>query len=278
MSIQRVIFSDDGTLSDISYKMNDYRKYTSVIDYVAAEDYIFIGSLLPFNHRYFDVSVANSESASVTVSIWDGTTWNAAVDVIDMTASSGASMAVSGIVRFVPNNLKNWVAEDDSDGVTGLSSTDYYDLYWTRLSFSADLTGTFALNYIGHRFCDDDQLVSRYPDLNNSNLFTAWESGKTSWNEQCLAASNEIISDLKNRRLIISPDQILSYEDFELAAIHKTAEIIFYGLGKSYEERRAVASKKYYQEINDLVTPFDHDGDASADAHEKTFNVMNLSR
>ena len=94
---QRVILSDNGTTSDLSRSVGDLFSQNSTLAIVAAEDAIYLGSDQPFNHRYIKVSTANTSTASVSVSIWTGSAFTAAVDVIDFTSVGGKTLAASGI-------------------------------------------------------------------------------------------------------------------------------------------------------------------------------------
>ena len=69
---QRIIWSDNGTLRDISAVLNDFRRGTQVLALVGAEDKIYVASEMPFNHKYFDVSVANAVACDITVKTWNG--------------------------------------------------------------------------------------------------------------------------------------------------------------------------------------------------------------
>src|SRR3990167_11302957 len=100
LTSNRIIFSDNGTLTDYSATLNDFYTGTVAPTYTASQDYLYVGGDAPFNHRYFDVSVANAVASTVSVEIWDGSDWNAAVDVIDETTTSGASLAQSGRIQF----------------------------------------------------------------------------------------------------------------------------------------------------------------------------------
>ena len=77
---QRVIFSENGTLTDISYEMDDFRANSVTIPFVAAEDKIYIGAELPFNNKYFDVETVNDAASVMSLEIWFSQEWVSAVD------------------------------------------------------------------------------------------------------------------------------------------------------------------------------------------------------
>lgn len=247
---QRVIFSDNGTLSDISVEVNDFRSQAQVLPVVAAQDYIYIGSLLPFNHKWIQTSVVNDQASAMSVDIWWSRGWVAAVDLFDLTKSSGVTLAQPGILRFTMNRLKGWDRELDSADVTGLTGTNINNYYWIRLSFSADLNAATALSYIGHKFSDDDDLYAYYPDLNNSVIQGRFEAGKTDWNEQHFMAAEIIIRDLRAKDIIFERDQILDYELFLEASVHKVAELIYWAFGSAYADHVTRARQLYTEAMN----------------------------
>lgn len=267
----RVIFSDNGVLKDISVQMSNISTSSYVLPIVAAQDYLYIGSDLPFNHRYFEVSVVNANSCSVSVSIWDGNTWNAAVDILDQTSASNATLAQSGIISWAKDKDEVWGLEETTEDVTGLTTLKIYDMYWARIAFSADVTNTMALTYIGHKFADDNDLFLYYPDLAASAAMTTYKAGKTNWNEQHVMAAEEIILKLRKDNKVMSPSQILNWQQFNLAAVHKCAEIIFRGFGDDYKDNKDLALKEYYKALSCL--DLDKDVDGKLDKDEKISSI-----
>lgn len=269
----RVIFEDNVTLIDISKKVNDVFGNNQTFDYTVTDDYLYLGSDMPFSHRYFDVSTANDQAAVPSVSIWDGNAWNAAVDVIDETQSTaGTSLSGSGIIRWVLDKDHFWQRADSTEDIPALSTLKIYDLYWARMSWSATLKVTTALNYIGHSFADDLQLGGYYPDLVRSEIISAYSSGQTNWKKQHILAAEEIIADLRRKKKITSRNQIVNPEIFNEAAIHKCAEIIMRGMGKDWAEERANAVKDYAIALNSMPLEIDEDGNGRLDVDERYHN------
>lgn len=277
---QRVIWSDDGTLNDLSINLNDFLSGTEVIPFVAAEDFIYIASDLPFNHRYIELESVNAATSAPTVDIWFGNSWEAAVDIIDRTETSGVTLAKSGILQWNTDRLEGWERELDADDVDGIdTSVVIYNFYWMRLKFSADLTGTTEIKFIGHKFSDDDDLEGFYPDLKNQNLKTAWESAfKTDWKEQACWAARQMILDLKARNIMKSPSQLLDYEKFTLPSVHKTAEIIYTGLGPRFADSAGLARQRYTDTLNQRFFNVDVNRDGSLSEVEKHLESGFLSR
>ena len=275
---QRILFSDNGTIRDLSVNLLDFQAGAETIDFVAGEDYLYVGSYLPFNHKWFDISSANAASASIAIDIWDGDTWNPVIEILDQTSFGGASMATSGIVRFTHDRDETWAREQDSFDVAGLESTEIYNLHWSRISFGSDLSPSFALNFVGQKFSDDDDLYLYYPDLNQADLKTAFEAGKTNWNDQAFAAAKLIQRDLERKAGMLSPDQIIDYEFFNEPSVHKVAHLIFYGLGRSYTDLRNDAAEKYKDAMAQTYLRLDLNGDGDLSGAERRYKQGFLRR
>lgn len=265
---QRILFNDNGTENDLSKSLNDFRASTEVIAFVSAEDKIYLASDLPFNHRYLDVSVVNAQAADVQVHIWWAQAWHSAVDILDHTDVSGASMAQSGILQWKTDDEKGWDREQDSEDVSGVSIIGLHNMYWVRLGFSADLTGTFALNYLGHRFVESDLVLNDYyPDLNKASFLAGF--GVADWSHQHFMAAEDIIRDLRKGGVIKSPSQLLDWEKFEEAAVHKVAEIAYRGMGRHYREPKQDAQKAYNTAFKQVFYNVDKNKNANLDNAEK---------
>jgi len=265
---RRVIFSDNGTLIDYSVQLQNYHAGSSTFTLVAAQDAIYIGSRLPFNHLYFKVGTANENASVMSISYWDGNTWASAVEVIDETSSSGVTLAQSGFVTWTPDRDTGWQQEDTED-ITALSSVTIYDLYWLKVSFSADLSAGVSLSWLGQKFSDDNELGSEYSDLVRSEMITAFETGKTTWEEQHIRAAQVLVQDVIDKGLIIEKEQILVRRDFQLAAISKCAEIIYGGLGDDYKDEKKAAREEYRLRLGKVAPKIDKDRNGIEDSYDK---------
>lgn len=208
----RVIHNDAGTLKDLSAKLSDPRAGASVIE-IASGDFLYLGSELPFNHRYFLVSDPNDQAATPTVEFWTGSSWVPAVDLRDETANAaGIPLAQSGVFSWAMDEQKSSWTDDDTEQMnnSGLETLLIYGLYWARLSYSASLKATLAINYIGHKFCREADLTAEYPELARATMKTAWAAGKTTWDDQILVASEYIVQELVKRNVMQTADQIIA--------------------------------------------------------------------
>lgn len=274
---QRILKSISGTLTDVSIDLNYHHK-GSIIAALNVGDYLYVGSDLPFNHKYFEIEAGNVNAASLAVEIWYSGAWVSAVDLIDETAASGKTLAAGGIVQWATNRLKGWEREQDSADVTGLTDTVIYNMYWARFSVSAELSAATEVSFVGNRFSNDVVLFEQYPGLNNTELMAAFKAGKTDWNEQHQVAADFIVRELKSRSIITSGAQLLDSSLFTEAAVHKTAHVIYSALGKAYAEHRDEAIKAYHRSLNFKHFHADTNADASTSPVERAHSTGFMTR
>lgn len=279
----RFIHSDNGTLDDHSTEINNYHSGTSTVNVVAADDYLFIGSLFPFNSFYLKVGTANDQASVMSIDYWNGRSWQDVVETRDETASSGVSLAQDGRITFVPDKNESWICDDtvySSGGelITGLGNATIYDLYWIRISFSGDLNASTALSWMGHLFSSDDQLYTEYPLFNNSNLKASFESGKTTWEEQAVKASQKVIEDLISKGVLSNGNQILDYKKLSTANVQRTASVIFGGMGDSYRDDVQASMIEYNRAISKGNFYVDRNNNARIDRKEAMFKGGGLYR
>lgn len=278
MRMTRVIYSDDGTLTDLSTDLSNFHSGTYTFsDFVAAEDYIYIGNIVPFNHFYLKMDTASIASTTMTVEYWSGNSWQEVVELIDETSG----LTQDGFVTFVPDRDYNWVnANTNGSGqtVTGLTSVTIYDKYWIRISFNNDLTDDSIISWIGQKFSNDDDLGSEYPDLTRSTVLTAFESGKTTWEEQHIRAAEIIVKDLIAKQIIFAKGQILERNSFMLPSISKTAEIIFNAFGDDYLDQKKAAYNEYNARMQKSIYDIDSNLDGELTTGEMSTRQGFLSR
>jgi hypothetical protein len=280
LSSNRVIWNDGGTLKDLSTILNNYLSESKVVDY-ASGDYIYVGSDVPFNHRYIRLAEVNDQAADVTVEIWDGNSWEPAVDVIDYTEVGGVPLAQSGILQWTTDKNKSWARETSTEDMTGsgLTGIKIYNMYWARISYSATLDSATELKYVGHKFSKDEDLASYYPDLNRSNVKTAFAAGKVDWDDQHIAAAEELFNDLRKQRELWAKGQIFQWEPFTVACAHKVAQIVYNSFGEEYEGRRDKAGDDYGAALEgSLSQGIDKDEDGHVDEEEQVGMCIGIVR
>lgn len=275
----RVIFKDNTTRYDLSIVLSDYLSQTYTIPITASEDAIYLGSDMPFNHRWLEVSSANAAASAVSIYLWNGSEWIAAVDVVDETSVGGATLAQSGIISWVPDRENNgWVCEQSTENISDLSTYKIYDMYWVKIVFSQNLTSTTALKYVGHKFSIDPDLFAQYPELEDHNVITAFKSGKLDWKDQSFEAAEYIIEDLRKNGTIYSKNQLLDWRLLKNASVHKVAEIIFRAFGDDYRDNKVLASQDYKSAVAIKGMSVDRNYNAKLDPIEKRRTTDHLTR
>ena len=268
----RVFFSDNGTVEDLSLALNNNSTVSRSV--VAAEDKLYIAQTTPFNNFFFHIVTANATSTAMTVELWDGIQWRAAVDLLDATSVSGASLGQSGVVQFSPDRDEFWdCVEDTRNEPTAFELQDdivLYDSYFARITWSSDFT--LSLQQIGYLFATDEQLVAIDPEVDN--FLTSWASGKTDWLEQILLGGQHLIADLQARNLITRPGQILRFEDVSLATAYRTLVIIYNKLGPGFEFQRDWALNQYNQQLSKSRWTIDANNNAEVDRFEEDGTVI----
>ena len=147
--MDRIIFDDNGTLKDLSVSLEKFTEAIEVVGIVGADDALYLGSNLPFNHRYLYFSTPNDEACVIaSIAVWDGKEFLNAVDVIDETESGGKTFAQSGKISWTPSKHEGWAREDTNNNgheITGLSTLTIYDLYWLKITFTGTMNVATAI-------------------------------------------------------------------------------------------------------------------------------------
>lgn len=270
MRTTRVIYSDNGTLTDLTTNLENYHSGTYTFSgFTAAEDYIYIGNIVPFNHFYLKMATASIASTTMSIHYWTGNSWQAVVETIDETSG----LTQDGFVTFVPDRDHAWV-DGNTNGqgrqVTGLTSVTIYDKYWIRISFNNDLTANSIISWVGQKFSNDNDLGSEYPDLTRSNVLTAFESGKTDWEEQHVRAAEIIVDTLITKNVIFAKGQILERRSFMLPSVSKVAEVIYNSFGDDYSDQKKDARNEFEKRMDKSIFDVDSNLDGELTYREMT--------
>lgn len=265
----RVIYSKNNNLTDISSKLSTPLNGDFSFSYEVG-DYFYIGSRLPFNHFYVDLTSFNLEDSEIQIETWSNNKWIPVVDIMDQTNG----FKKSGHVEFTPNKSEAWsLADTNYEGIKieELEDIIIYQKYWTRFSFNSNMTEDVEINFIGNKFCDDDDLKVEYPDLVRSSVLASFETGKTSWKDQHFRASEILIKDLIDMMVIKEKGQILNWRDYTDTCIHKVAEIAFNSFGDSYFDNSVNARREYQDRLSRKINRVDLNRNGIEDPHE-SFN------
>lgn len=272
--INRILFSDNGTLSEWTPELINYKSGSKTFSYVTGQDAIYIGSLYPFNHQYFKFgATVNLVAATMSIKYWDGNEFVDVANILDETNTFGQS----GFITFTPDEDKLWCKENTED-ITELDDIKIYNMYWLKITFNQNLTASTIISWIGQKFSDDDDLGAEYPLLTRSSMKAAFETGKTSWEEQHVRAAELLIKDLIESNVIDNRNQILVREKFKLAAVSKCAELAFAGFGDDYNDDKVNARNEYNSRRKMRIYLVDLDGDANLEPFEVRNRQGFLSR
>lgn len=279
MKQTRILYSDNGVLTDFSAELNKLRSGEKTIaNWVAAEDALYVGNIAPFNHFLLKFGATkNTLASNMTVQYWGGRIWEDTVETIDGTEG----FQQEGFISWVPDRNAAWNRSNtNSDGqnITGLTTVQIYDLYWIKITFSADLDPNIVLSYLGQQFSDDDDLAIEYPDLVRSDVLTQFESGKTNWQEQAIRAAGIIANELTNARIIWSKNQILERDVFRLASVSKVAELAYSAFGDDYLNDKQAARQEYQSRMKKSIYAVDLNEDGELSIGEQRIRSGYLSR
>jgi len=270
------LFKYDTSITDLS--LDNQNPSTLLTPSLVVGNYLYIAQEFPFNNVFFHLDTANTELATVNVEYFDGN-WKQAVDVLDGTSVAGIPFAQSGVLQWSPDQSNGWVRIGDTSTektAPHLNTLKLYDLYWIRLSVTADLLAGLKFKEISYCFTTSDQL--NHIDIEVNGFLAAFGTGKTDWNKEIITASKLVVSDLKARQFIAHQGQILRFDDISHATTLKALDLIYMNLGPSYVERRKEIRELYANALNVKGWTIDEDLDGFVDHKEVASKVYRLVR
>jgi hypothetical protein len=257
----RLITKDDTTYANKSFDNEDDSTEIAAA-LVAADDALYVGKLRPFNSFYNWIGTANTNASVMSIATWDGSAWRTAAEVIDGTSTSGKTLAKSGGVLFVPDKDYAWSFVDDtsntSDSPTELQSFTIYDLYWARITVSADLSSGTTIKRLFYSLTTVQNMEAIDNEL--SNYLTAL--GQTDWEKQIFAASLHVLADLKARKMLGNEGQVLSLDGLAEPTAYKVMAMIYFNLGDDYANKRTEALAMYNDLMRNDLLKIDQDSNA----------------
>jgi hypothetical protein len=250
----RILYSKNGVIEDVSREVLRYQDLLAAFGaYTPGQDYIYFGSLAPFNHLYLKLQAVSTVTPNtMTLEYWDGRTWVLPYRLDDETKG----LTQSGFITFFPDRNEGWKAESTNDRgeqITDLTSVKIYDMFWVRVSLSQAIPDGFSLAWAGRLFSDDKDLGSEFPDLVRMVMIQTFGPTKTNWEEQHVKAAEILVSDLIASQVIDWAGQILVRQEFTLAAVYKVAQIIFNALGADYVDQALAAEREYKRRLDKSI-------------------------
>lgn len=259
---QRVIYQT----TDISKDVNDYK--TGSFAYApTTTDYLYIGSVLPFNNIWLKSLTPNTTTGiKPIIQIWYNNQWTAAVDVVDETLG----LTQSGRLQWGTHYDRSWDFEDKTADIPELNTFSIYNMYWMRISWDTNFDLTTTLDYVGQKFSNDVDLGAFYPDLLQAGILETYKTGKTTWDDQHYMAAEHIVRDLRKGDIIKSRSQILEHSLFTDASCHKVAEIVYTAFGPSWLDMKNSARNSYLEALDMKHLSIDKNADGKLDPVERT--------
>ncbi|MGV8130800.1 MAG: hypothetical protein ACP5N7_01730, partial [Candidatus Pacearchaeota archaeon] len=107
---------------------------------------------------------------------------------------------------------------------------------------------------------------------------TAFAPGKTSWEDEIITASIDVVNELKARNLIIDHGNILRLESVTTATDWRALMNIYFNLGGDYTEKYNTAYKEFNRALSTKYFIFDKNNNAEVDIRETKTSQDLMSR
>lgn len=274
----RVLKYNGSAFTDVSLANQDLDQ--TIDARLSTTDYFYIGQKCPFTNIYaWAHSTVNSIDADLTVQYWNGTEWVSAVDLLDGTKTGVDTLAKSGNIMWALDIDHNWQMipdPTDANSPTEMQTLKIYNLYWIRIKASAQLSASTALKEITYAFTTTNQLNNH--DIEINNYFPAFETGKTDWIKEIVTASKMVTLDLRAKGLLEHWGQLITYEDIHIATNYKCLELIYFSLGKNYDEKRIEVQKMYEKALSPKRLTIDENMSGRIDSTEQNNIIRTLKR
>lgn len=229
---------------------------------LTASDKFYLAFRKPFACRYFALGTVSDTQRTPVVKYWNGTAFVVVEDLIDQTLG----FTQSGFISWV--NPGGWKARQAAPFAD-------QELYWIELSVAADLGAATTLQAVLNLFCDEELLRAYYPEL-VSDSARWYPPGRSNFLEQLVAAKDQIVTRLKQSRVINDESQVIDPNEVAIAAVHATAYIIMAPVVRDDEDRQKVRDiyAELTRELGKLPIAVDNDNSgAISDAEKKEAEV-----
>ena len=216
-------------------------------------DFLYVGFQGRFAARHFNFNSLNTNASVLTIEYWDGSDWQAVKDLIDET------------VGFTKNGFISWINSSDWNKLAQTPIVDV-ELFYVRISVSADLSAGTSIQSLLNLFCDDRLLRRFYPEIISDSRYLP--PGRSDFIEQYIAGKDRVVIRLKQRKVIHDESQIIDINAVAEAAVHAVAKIILSPIDQD-DELIKRADADFKNEINDLSKNADTSGDGKVSENEK---------
>lgn len=255
-----------------SYEAFDFSRDTFSLTLNATTSYLYVGFYKPINTFYVSVSTVNTNSNSLSLEYYNGSSW----------VSLSCEDETKGFTR---SGYISWERQDSHSSVSINSISKYY----IRLRPSVTHSAT-VINGINLIFCDDNDLKYEVPEIGDTNHL----AGKTSHILSCVASTNQIIQDFRNKdyrktnssgeSVDITPWDLLEINQIKQAAVFLTLSKIYFNFSDNPDDKYSDKYKEYYKRYQDALSlarlNLDTDDDGIQDTNEGSaeFRTLRIKR
>lgn len=224
-------------------------------------DSFYIGYQGPFAARHFLLKTVNSVASVVSVSYWNGTIFTPVEDLLDQTFG----FTQSGFISW--GNLGDWRA-------LALSPISDSELYWVKVTVSANLSAGTEVQAVENLFSDDDLLRQYWPEVVSDSRFKPIDAtgfAAINFYEQHRAAKDMVVLRLKQRKMIDFESQIIDINSVAMAAVHACAWVILNPIATSddIKELASRARAAFDEEISQVSFSIDKNEDGIVSDSER---------
>lgn len=257
-----VRFKDN--LSFVNYKEQafDYTRDAFLLDYVAAEDSLYVGHYKPINALFIDMSVVNEVATTMTLKYWNGSAFT------DVSGLSDESLALtrSGHVY--------WDRNQTTETKTTINGTE---TYWYKIDFALDLTAETEIGGLNLLFSTDQMLkedeptIMSYIPTGDASFVSFHQSAKKDLIQNLRNKGNRVDGELEYKNL--TEFDLLDFHEIANASKYLTLSKIFTWLSDNVDDKYKAKKDdywaKYSSAFNLSFVSLDKDDDGLVDSEEK---------
>lgn len=235
----------------------------------------FTGVAAPALIEVTDSTLARIEPSELELEYWDGSKWVAAVDILDGTSVSGATLSRSGHVLFNLDFEKTgWgkvMNPTQLAALTELSGRKIFNQYWLKLKVTGAIPADVTFKELGFCWTSSDKMKIFRPEIDR--YMPSIKAGKTNWIPEMMMAAKLMTAEYKKANLVYGPQQVIRLDDVWVAATYKALWIIFSALGPAYLEQAKEIHHQFYKNMNVDNVTLDQDKNGRVSEWEKDSKV-----
>lgn len=273
----RLFTNISSTLTDKSLTNQDDTQTVGLV--LTNTDYVYVAQRYPFTNLFIHMDTVNANASVMTVQYWDGVEWRNAVDLMDGTSLSGATLGKSGGLQWSIDPLYSWQMVTDTalePSPTELSTLKIYNSYWMRFKVSATLSAGTDSKEIGYAFTTSQRLKDF--DVEIDGYLASFATGKTDWIDEIKTGSKLVVQDLKRMGLVMGAGQVIELDDVYVPTSLRTLALIYSHLGPSYKDKIESVMKEYDKALNIRRFTFDENADGKLEAREISGTIKRMYR